>query len=378
MDIQRIEVPFEIKQQNELDKFYELIGYANIFDIVDFGNDRAIKGMFEESIIELRSLASIIKGTKYKSLLPALWQHKIVEPVGAYIELKEDSSGLFVHCLLPKADTFVQGRVIPQVHVGSVGKLSIGYIVKDFVMEMGVRNLLKVDLKEISLVTFAMNNESRIIDVKKATTFQDLPLADRSRPWNSGAARSRVRTFLNSTESPSSTYKRAFMWYDQSDEENFGAYKLPYADVVDNRLVAIPRAIFAIAGVLRGARGGVNIPDSDMAAVVRHVNRYYSKMDLESPLQKKMSFRVDDISTLSEREFELLLQDGVHFTQKGAKLLITKLKVLLLSRDEEENEEILNKSIESISDDDYIREVCGTDIKDFNKGLDEILHSLTT
>ena len=42
--------------------------------------------------------------------------------------------------------------------------------------------------------------------------------------------------------------------------DNFTAYKLLIADVVDGRLVAVPRGIMAAANVMQGGRAGVDLP----------------------------------------------------------------------------------------------------------------------
>src|SRR5690606_26696281 len=81
-------------------------------------------------------------------------------------------------------------------------------------------------------------------------------------------------------------YRRAFVWYDSANPENFGSYKLPIADVIDGELRAVPRAIFTAAAVVQGARGGVDIPDSDMPGVRNHLARYYRKMGETTPWER--------------------------------------------------------------------------------------------
>lgn len=105
-----------------------------------------------------------------------------------------------------------------------------------------------------------------------------LPLAARDRGWDAGAADGRVRTWAGATEKPNAKYRRAFFWYDDADDESFGSYKLPFADVIDGSLHAIPRGIFAVAGALQGARGGVKIPEEDKAVIRGKVDRYYARM----------------------------------------------------------------------------------------------------
>lgn len=109
-----------------------------------------------------------------------------------------------------------------------------------------------------------------------ATTFEDLPIVDQ--PWDSAAAVRRVRRFLNSEEAPSRGYRRAFFWYDSQNADQYGAYKLPFADVVDGRLVAIWNGISAANGAMSGARGNrVDIPDTDRPRVQAHIDRYREK-----------------------------------------------------------------------------------------------------
>ena len=123
----------------------------------------------------------------------------------------------------------------------------------------------------------------RSMESKTAVPFQDLPLAGKSRAWDSTAAIARVRAATGSEDAPSSRYKRAFLWYDRENQGDFGAYKLPIADIVNGTLTAIPRAIFAAAAALKGARGGVDIPAADRRGVIRNLERYYSKLQMDSP-----------------------------------------------------------------------------------------------
>lgn len=110
------------------------------------------------------------------------------------------------------------------------------------------------------------------------TTFQDLPLADRARKWDGDAADARVRKFTKAQDEPNKAYQEAHVWYDADAKDNFTGYKLLIADVVNGKLVAVPRAVMAAAAVVQGSRGGVDLPDSDRARVKGHLGRYYKKM----------------------------------------------------------------------------------------------------
>jgi len=321
MEIKRITVPFSIKQMDEEDNdFYKFEGYGSTFGNVDLGQDRVMPGAFKACISEF------IRSGKQ---LPVLWQHDMTMPLGTYVEMREDEKGLYVKGKMPKADDFVRGRVFPQMKAGSVSALSIGYAANQWDIDGDIRNLKELTLFEISLVTMPMNPQATISGVKGATSFQDLPLADVSRPWSATESRGRVRQFLDSVDEPSSRYRRAFLWFDSADAENFEAYKLPFADVVDGKLVAVPRAIFAAAAAMRGARGGVDIHESDKAKVESHINRYYEKMGRESPLKEKcLIIDAIDVKFLTERELECMLSlKSVKFSTQASKALISCLNV---------------------------------------------------
>ena len=115
------------------------------------------------------------------------------------------------------------------------------------------------------------------------TSFQDLPLADRDREWDGAAAEKRVREWAGAEDEPNEKYRDAHVWYDADSKDNFTAYKLLIADVVDGRLVAVPRGVMAAGGVMQGARGGVDIPSRDEDRVKSHLAKYYAKMDDAPP-----------------------------------------------------------------------------------------------
>jgi hypothetical protein len=115
------------------------------------------------------------------------------------------------------------------------------------------------------------------------TSFQDLPLADRDREWDGAAAEKRVRTWAGAEDAPNDKYREAHVWYDAEKKDNFTAYKLLVADVVDGKLKAAPRAVMAAANVVQGGRGGVDLPKDDIPRVKSHLAKYYKKMGETPP-----------------------------------------------------------------------------------------------
>ena len=118
------------------------------------------------------------------------------------------------------------------------------------------------------------------------TTFQDLPLADRDHDWDGDAAEKRVREWAGAQDEPNAKYRDAHVWYDADKKDNFTAYKLLIADVVDGRLRAVPRGVMAAGNVMSGGRGGVDLPEQDVARVKGHLAKYYAKMGDEAPWER--------------------------------------------------------------------------------------------
>ena len=118
------------------------------------------------------------------------------------------------------------------------------------------------------------------------TSFHDLPLADRDREWDGAAAEKRVRRWADAEDEPNAKYRDAHVWYDADKKENFTAYKLLVADVIGGDLKAVPRGIMAAGNVMQGSRGGVDLPEKDIARVKSHLAKYYKKMGEEPPWEK--------------------------------------------------------------------------------------------
>lgn len=127
-------------------------GYASVFGLLDRGGDIVMPGAFKASLADWR---------KRKAAPPMLWQHNPESPIGTWPDLVEDEKGLKVRGDLI-LDVPLAGTVRALVKGGAVKGLSIGYLTKDYEMDRqtGARRLKKVDLWEISLVTFPMQPEA--------------------------------------------------------------------------------------------------------------------------------------------------------------------------------------------------------------------------
>jgi hypothetical protein len=115
------------------------------------------------------------------------------------------------------------------------------------------------------------------------TSFQDFNLADADREWDGDAADKRIRKWANAEEAPNQKYREAHVWYDADNKDNFTGYKFLICDVVNGEALAVPRGVMAAGGIVQGARGGVDIPESDVDRVKSHLAKYYRKMDRTPP-----------------------------------------------------------------------------------------------
>jgi hypothetical protein len=115
------------------------------------------------------------------------------------------------------------------------------------------------------------------------TAFQDLPLADRDREWDGDAAEKRVRKWAGAEDEPNEKYRDTHVWYASDNKDNFTAYKLLIADVVDGKLKVVPRGVMAAGGIMEGARGGIDLPKGDIDRVRGHLEKYYKKMGENPP-----------------------------------------------------------------------------------------------
>ncbi len=118
------------------------------------------------------------------------------------------------------------------------------------------------------------------------SAFQDYPLSDRDREWDGSAAEKRIRAWAGAEDGPNEKYRDAHVWYDSAKKDNFTAYKLLIADVVNGRPHAVPRAIMAAGNVMEGARGGADLPEQDIDRVKSHLAKYYAKLGESAPWER--------------------------------------------------------------------------------------------
>lgn len=156
MELKQRSVDFEVKQITEEDGFFKFEGLASTFGNEDTDGDIILEGAFKESL-QIRSPL-------------ILWQHDTRQPIGMPERMAETSLGLEIVGKLPKNDTFVSGRVIPQMEIGSIRSMSIGFFIPvdgATISSDGTRVIRKIDLFEVSLVSFPANERALVSGFKQ-------------------------------------------------------------------------------------------------------------------------------------------------------------------------------------------------------------------
>ena len=137
--------------QTETEGAVRLAGYAAVFDVPDRGRDVVRKGAFA--------------GVR-ASGVPLLWQHGAERPVGRLVHAEEDARGLRIIAELARGSR-AAGEAAALLKAGALNGLSFGYRTKKARRDRarGVRELIELELVEVSLVTFPMQPLARVIGV---------------------------------------------------------------------------------------------------------------------------------------------------------------------------------------------------------------------
>ena len=138
----------------------EVEGYAALFGVEDEGGDTIEAGAF----------------SPIKRSVKMLFQHESFSlPVGVWDEVREDTKGLLVKRRI--SGEIEQGRELKaMIEMGAIDSLSIGYRTLDSEADGDGRLLKKIDLFEVSFVTFPMQPGARL-DLNSLSTVRDLEMA---------------------------------------------------------------------------------------------------------------------------------------------------------------------------------------------------------
>ena len=156
-------------------------GHAALFGVEDLAHDVIEPGAFAASLV--RRGAGGVK---------MLWHHDPAEPIGRWLEIREDARGLFVRGRLLSGVARAR-EAATLMRAGVLDGLSIGFRTIDGRRDRGgrVRRLKAIDLWEISVVTFPMQPDARVARIDTAAA----PRAPRSEVDLAATIRRATRPF---------------------------------------------------------------------------------------------------------------------------------------------------------------------------------------
>lgn len=132
-----------VPEENQTIRF---AGYAGLFDIPDADRDTIRRGAFTQTI-------------KQRSApLPLLWQHRPDQQIGVIESIAEDNRGLRV---IATIDRF-SSKAARLLRSSKVNGLSFGYRAREARHTDAGRELLAIDLFEVSLVTHPLQFGARV------------------------------------------------------------------------------------------------------------------------------------------------------------------------------------------------------------------------
>jgi uncharacterized protein len=164
-------------------------GYASLFNREDLGRDVIQPGAFRDSL-----------AGRDAGAIKMLFQHNAAEPIGVWDVIREDAKGLFVRGRLTLAVAKAR-EVLALMKAGALDGLSIGFkaVKARRDARSGVRRLEKVDLWEISVVTFPMLPGARVQAVKQRPFAAAVPSERDFERWltrDAGLTRTEARAIL--------------------------------------------------------------------------------------------------------------------------------------------------------------------------------------
>lgn len=193
-------MPIQITEIKAAGDDWLVEGYASTFGNVDLGYDVVMPGAFDRTLADGHKISF-------------LHSHDPRLVLGIPKKLKQDKKGLFGSFKISKTTLGADTREL--LMDDAMGGFSIGYATKDAdLTEGGVRQLLEIELYEVSLVSMPMNPKAIITNVKdylaSIGVSPDMTLAEKAAALQDGLAKliEDTTAVVSSADRPLSNTKR--------------------------------------------------------------------------------------------------------------------------------------------------------------------------
>lgn len=146
----------------------EVTGYASVFGNIDHARD----------VIEQGAFAKTLQMNMGK--IRFLWQHDRYQPIGAIVEMREDTKGLWFRAVFANTPRGQEARELLKMN-GAMGGFSIGFqVIVEMMDEVsGINRIKEIRLLEVSAVTFPCNEEATVLGIKDEFSDEELALIEK-------------------------------------------------------------------------------------------------------------------------------------------------------------------------------------------------------
>ena len=335
MEIKK-EFLFQIKQFSQEDNYGYFEGYASVFDVIDSAKDVVRKGAFTRTLEEKRSSID-------DKNIPMLWSHKTDMPIGSFpVEyMFEDDIGLYV-----------KGKILLSVEQGKnayellksgiCNRMSIGFLVKKSNFLPGnIRELLDIDLHEISLVMFPANKSAKVLGVK-SMNLEDLSISPVENIMDTKQAEININQILENKEFKAEDF---YIFVDNEKKEGL------FIDIIDGEPQINIKSVLEFTKKdnlekLSLTQGQKEKLEKKINSIFECIRNKTNDLSYISPFENQKEI----ISNFSIKDCEMFLKKA-GLTNSGFKAFFARLLSLKncgRRRNDEENKEILNQSQKEI------------------------------
>jgi HK97 family phage prohead protease len=216
--------------------------------------------------------------------------------------VREDGTGLFGRGEV-NLDTQLGAEAFALAKQGVLVDFSLGFQAVEDKVGTDIRTIYEALIFEASVVDEPMNRNAQITEVKGAAVarYANLDVAPLTYQWDAEAAAQRIGDLKFSVADGNAAYLC----------EN---KTLLFADVIEDKLMAVPQALEQIVAELKSSNE--NLP----ASMMQQLEQYYLKMGRPSPFETQHFFDIEEVKSWDVRSFEKALLDTGAFSKGAAKL----------------------------------------------------------
>lgn len=252
-----------------------------------------------------KELEDAVKRTNGREI-PVYWEHVRAERAIGRAKLIWNPEKLQV-----EYEAIIEDPRAESVIKSAPMKVSLGadYERIDYLDDLAIVRGLR--FRELSLVAVPGIPEAdlRVVEAQigiseRVVPFEETPTIDASMRWDKEHALASLRRWAakgDSNDIDWVKYARGFAWYDDSNPEDPQSYKLPHHVVIDDQLYVVWRGVVSAMAHLMGARGGVDVPQSDRRGVYSHLAKHYRQFGKEVPSYERLAELISHVNSAEEK-----------------------------------------------------------------------------